>query len=465
MSIAVDVRQSGGFAGPAGSLSWTHTVGSGLANALALVFVNYWSSNSTGASGVTFGGAAMSLLGRRADVNSGFAEIWYLKAPTAGAKTVVVSMAAGAGGSYMVAGSATYQGVNQATPFNAASPQSNNGAAPTQPSLNVTSAAGERVVDTATDNELSTDTLVAGAGQTTIYNTTHGSDIAGGASEEAGAASVTMSWSGVPSGTPWSHIAASLIPAGGGGAIVCVVSEASHSVDALRRVRSMVRVRSDASQSSELRARVRSLKRAVANASSSSESRSRVAHWLRSVANSSSTGETSRRVRSMRRAVVDALHTTETAFRGLANFLVVVVTDASHTIANVRRVGSWRRTRNDGSSTAEATGRRGAWIRVRNDAGATVETPRRVGAWIRSRNDASATGEQQTRLRRIVRVVVDVLRTAETPFVRLFGAGSAQRTPTRATLEIINTAATLELADATAVEWELTNTQATIEDE
>lgn len=85
----------------ASSTSWSHTVGSG-ANRLLLVWVGTGSSGVT-ATGVTYGGVALTLLAA-SDAVSDFGasnerrvELWYLKAPASGAATVAVSLSATTG--------------------------------------------------------------------------------------------------------------------------------------------------------------------------------------------------------------------------------------------------------------------------------------------------------------------------------------------------------------------------------
>lgn len=223
MSITVDARATGGTGAGVASLTWNHTVGS-LTNGILTVESTSADAANGKASTVQWDAAgtpvSLTNLGQKNDsAAQSWAEIWYLKAPASGTKQVKITFTGTL--STAQSGSASYDGVDQTTPWNAASPQSTNGTAPTQPSLTVTTAAGEQVVDALVDNESAgADTLVPGGSQNTIFNTTQAGNDAGGASDKAAAGtSTSISWSGVGSGSPWAYIAGSMRPASatGGG--------------------------------------------------------------------------------------------------------------------------------------------------------------------------------------------------------------------------------------------------------
>lgn len=159
---------------------------------------------------------ALTRTGRAIDTAGlGWAEKWYVLSPSPGTKTIKVTYS---GAVAATTGSASYAGVDQTTPYNAASPQTLNGTTATA-TLNVTSGITELVTDCAMDNETNSDTLAPGTYQTTIHNITVGFNVAGGSSDKSGAALVAMSWSGFTGSTPWAMIAASLRspkPPGGG---------------------------------------------------------------------------------------------------------------------------------------------------------------------------------------------------------------------------------------------------------
>ena len=90
-------------------------------------------------------------------------------------------------------------------------------------SVPVSSATGQLVVDTVGIRQTPSGdaTLTVGAGQTQRYNLASGTggndNVVGAGSEEAGAASVTMSWTAASSigARPWAMVAAPLKPSGG----------------------------------------------------------------------------------------------------------------------------------------------------------------------------------------------------------------------------------------------------------
>ena len=212
MAIAVDSRQSGTNSAGASTLSWNHTLGV-ISNAILLVQtgcgLNTITSIQWDALGTPVG---LAVKGKQASA-SVQSEIWFLLSPAVtGTKSIKITYGASV---VCTSGSSSYSGVGQATPFNAASPQGATASTGTI-TVAVTSAVGELVVDSVVDPEFSVaDTLVPSGSQTTIYNITNGGNNAGGASDQAGAASVTMSWTGVTGGGDWDTVAVSMIAAGG----------------------------------------------------------------------------------------------------------------------------------------------------------------------------------------------------------------------------------------------------------
>jgi len=134
-----------------------------------------------------------------------YTALWYLVNPNSGAANVSVAWS---GTHDVAAGAAAYSGVDQITSFGTVVEEytTNDG------SINVSSAADELVVDV-TSSSANND-LIAGTGQTERYNpiTSFAPTVA--ASDEAGAASVTMSWTGYTAYS--SNIGVALKPASGG---------------------------------------------------------------------------------------------------------------------------------------------------------------------------------------------------------------------------------------------------------
>lgn len=197
-AIAVDATSKGN-SNAATSLTIAHTTGTG-ANRLMLVGVTVGSSSSSGSNAgtvnsVTYGGAALTLVGVVSESNNRVRSyIYQLLNPSTGTANVVVTLS-GATAKPLYAGVTTFTGVNQSTPLGAYT--SRNSSSTTSASLTVSSAPGELVFDTiAVDGEsYSNIALTVGAGQTARWTTNTTNYLSGGSSTEAGANSVTMSWS------------------------------------------------------------------------------------------------------------------------------------------------------------------------------------------------------------------------------------------------------------------------------
>lgn len=167
---------------------------------------------STSVSSVSYGGAALSLLRREVDpstINS--VELWGRAAPAAGLQAIAWSLVGGA----------AFTGIAAQTYTDAAGSAGAGGTAGTSglsttPSVALLSAAGRLVIDTMHDRVR---TATVGAGQTQRYNIAPGTQLWTG-SDEAGAASVTMSWA-MSGSSEWTIAAVELCsvacPAVGGG--------------------------------------------------------------------------------------------------------------------------------------------------------------------------------------------------------------------------------------------------------
>lgn len=195
MAIAFDAATTGTAAG-AGSLTFSHSVGAGGADRLLVVAVSIDNRTVTG---VTYGGTAMTSVGSATN-GAQVSHMWRLIAPATGANNVVVTLSGG--GTDIVAVATSYTGVDQTTPLGTAATATGTS---TTASVAVTSATDELVVDSVSSN---LGTLTVGAGQTQRGNTTAGDNF-GGASEEVGATSVTMSWT-IGSSSAWASVGVSI---------------------------------------------------------------------------------------------------------------------------------------------------------------------------------------------------------------------------------------------------------------
>ena len=191
-----------------GNTTWSHTVAAG-SNKLLIVVTG--SHNWELPSGVTYGGSAMTLYveknGTYRDVR-----IYYMVDPPAGAANVVVS---GTFTSYgCVCGAISFTGVNQDDPFRGSASQAGTNYSP---SLNVSSATDDLVLDMIVYWAGATPVLTEGAGQTSRLGYSCGSGkMVAECSTEAGDTTVAMSWaaSGVDDSN-YAQCAVSIQPSSG----------------------------------------------------------------------------------------------------------------------------------------------------------------------------------------------------------------------------------------------------------
>ncbi len=171
--------------GAAASLTWSHT-----SNGDALYVAVALSSNTTTVSTVTFGGAALTYIGR-STIGTNTHEWWWKQAPSASTANIVVTPTAsvrfGAGARNVLVSDLT-------TPLNDLSVLATGSS--TTPSITVTPVTTGGLVLDLTNSDNNNQVWTAGASQTADFaqnseaNTQH--KVAG--SREAGGASVTMSW-------------------------------------------------------------------------------------------------------------------------------------------------------------------------------------------------------------------------------------------------------------------------------
>lgn len=160
---------------------------------------------------VTYNGVAMTEL---YDGTPGspfkFIAVYALVAPATGANDVVITRS---GSTPVIAGAVSYTGVDQTTPYDSIDVVTNTG---TAVSNGVSSAANDLVVDFVAANRDAAQTV--GASQTARVNAGNGDEFMWiGISEEAGAGTVTMSWT-LDTSSAWTAAGLNLnVAAGGGG--------------------------------------------------------------------------------------------------------------------------------------------------------------------------------------------------------------------------------------------------------
>ncbi|MEZ5327485.1 MAG: hypothetical protein R3F19_20740 [Verrucomicrobiales bacterium] len=203
-AVSVDATSSKAVENSA-STTLAHTTGAGT-NRLMLVGISaYTGSATTQVSSVSYAGQNLTFVGRRRDGTSGtgnitLTEVWRLVNPPSGAGTISVSLNASSFG--WIVGATTFTGVNQSTPLG--TPVLTSGSTGT-PTATVNSASGELVFDVIAREWPGSAT--PGAGQTERWDRSDPDDILGASSTEAGASSVTMSWSTDVNTYPWSQVA------------------------------------------------------------------------------------------------------------------------------------------------------------------------------------------------------------------------------------------------------------------
>lgn len=184
-----------------GTLSWPHTT-TEATNRLLLVGISLGNggiASDTAVTSVSYGGSNLTqvIAKRNGTVTS---ELWQLVNPPSGSNTVTLEVVDAP--TMLVAGGATFSGVDQLVPLSASNSAMGTG---TLTSLTVNSATNEQVLDILTTAREGVP--IFDSNQTTLWeNGANGT--AGGASTKIGASLVTM-LSGIDDG-PWVDIAASV---------------------------------------------------------------------------------------------------------------------------------------------------------------------------------------------------------------------------------------------------------------
>ena len=166
------------------------------------------------ATGVTYGGQALTIVGTEAQgPDNSRIEIWRLVNPPSGANTVSITFndpfddpvnEEGAS-----VGAVSFTGVHQGTPLGTFASASASGVTPM--TVNVSSAVGELVFDTVARKGNAVTVDPSQSEQWNLCTDAGCTNVGGGASTEAGAASVTMSWT--PDNDRWSIGAVPIKPA------------------------------------------------------------------------------------------------------------------------------------------------------------------------------------------------------------------------------------------------------------
>ena len=182
------------------SFTLSHTAGGSDRAVIAGVSIREDGSNRT-ITGVDYGATAMSSVGSVANGTGGNSSLWKLSAPATGAQTVTFTVSTG-GAEFKTGGVISFTGANQTTANLTGTYASATGTS-TAPSVDVSSATDEIVVDCVNGVTGGDADATVGAGQTqrvqqwsTINDSGVQADrrVCGLMSTEAGGTTVTMAW-------------------------------------------------------------------------------------------------------------------------------------------------------------------------------------------------------------------------------------------------------------------------------
>jgi hypothetical protein len=205
-------------------LTLSATCPSGNSNVVAVACVATHKQGTTAVNlgAVTWKGAAMTAVAAgvvESSSNGSYARLYVLPNPTCDGTAGNFVINTQSGTNFLVGGILFLKDTNQTTPFD--TPVATATGTSGTPSVNVGSATSDLVVDCVSARNSNTN-LAAGPGQTgkvsQTTNATPSSNPEVGHSTEAGAASVTMSWTGTSS-VSWASMGASFNPASGSDAV------------------------------------------------------------------------------------------------------------------------------------------------------------------------------------------------------------------------------------------------------
>ena len=219
MALAHDADSSSSAidAGTSYPLTWSHTC---TGNDLILV-VGLETFPPHEYLSPTYNGVALTKIDAQNAGTYCRSELWYLIAPAAGTHDIVVT--AGAVQAVTIIGGATsWTGADQSAPLGTAAKATGT---TTPATVNVTSVAGEYVVDSACAYKATAITMTVGAGQTSAWNETPATGIVGAGSYEASASTITMSWTLNVASLGWATVAVPIKPSTAPGATATTASE------------------------------------------------------------------------------------------------------------------------------------------------------------------------------------------------------------------------------------------------
>jgi len=170
--------------------------------------------------GITYNGVSLTKIDAQDAGVYCRSELWYLIAPAAGTHDIIVTLAGTT--AYIVGGATSWTGADQSAPLGTAAKATGT---TTPVTVNVTSVAGEYVVDSACAYKATAITLTVGASQTSAWNETPATGYVGAGSYEASASTITMSWTLSAAALGWATVAVPIKPATAPGGTDTTVSE------------------------------------------------------------------------------------------------------------------------------------------------------------------------------------------------------------------------------------------------
>lgn len=194
--------------------SYNHTRGAVCANPVAIIRVSSQDSTPGTLNSVTYGGNSATIMPGTTHKSIGAAgvyrSLWYYKNPPSGVSAVQPTFSESMNA--VIVSTSTYCDVDQTASFGTAVEAEG---ASTTPSVTISSAAGELVVDVTAVDTGSDTTLTVHASQTERANINSANNHRHGGSEEEGAASVAMRWT-LGAARFWGSTGVALKPAAAG---------------------------------------------------------------------------------------------------------------------------------------------------------------------------------------------------------------------------------------------------------
>jgi hypothetical protein len=196
---AIDAISTATVSSGQSSRTFSHTTSG--TDRLIIVGISFNNDDLQTVSSVTYAGQALTKIGQAVQSDDARVELWYRVAPTTGTNNVVVTFSAGLNDGGVI-GAMTFTGVNQSTPLGTFASATGDS---TSASVNVSSATGELVLGVISVEGEDADTVTFGPLQAEHWNitSTPGDDTIAAGDTEAGASTVTISWSISPAADDW----------------------------------------------------------------------------------------------------------------------------------------------------------------------------------------------------------------------------------------------------------------------